>query len=149
MLVFLMYNFFMEKKKHIPQTAPEGDCTVSCLALYCNVSYERVMQSVPADVIPHGLWIAEMLHAIEKIDNSVPAVVSYNGKRIIQLSQFQFPKNRVILGVLRTEAGGAFHYVFSDGQYFYDPMLPDSITIEQAKLDYHSGWAIVSVIKDF
>jgi hypothetical protein len=134
--------------KHVVQRSPDGDCIVSALAMYCGVSVERVMQSVPPDVVPHGMWIPEVLHAIEKIDNTVPASTYYNGKRAIQLSQFQFPKQRIILGVLRLEAGNVWHYIFSDGEYFYDPLLPDRISLEQAKTDYHSGWSIMVTIKD-
>lgn len=131
---------------HIPQTVPYGDCIVSAIAMFCGVSYERVMQSVPPDVIPHGMWYAEVLHAIEKIENAAPSLTSYLNQQVKQLSQFEFPPCRAIYGVIRIESG-AFHYVFSDGEYLYDPLLPDKITLEQAKLDYHSGWLVVGIIK--
>jgi hypothetical protein len=133
--------------KHIPQKAPDGDCGVCCAALFLNQSYEEIMQSVPPDVIPHGLWIPELCHTIKKRADIDVAVVTYN-KDLFQISQFDFPKEPVILGVLRLEAGNVFHYVFSDGVYLYDPMLPDKITLNQAKTDYHSGWLVVSMIKN-
>jgi hypothetical protein len=132
--------------KHITQKSDKGDCIVSCIAMYCGVDYDRVMKSVPPDVIPHGLWIQEAMHSIEKISGKVPALSYYNDIMIQQISRFEFPKKPAIYGCLRIEAGNVFHYVVSDGEYFYDPMLPDSIPLSAAKLDYHSGWLVTSMI---
>jgi hypothetical protein len=132
---------------HIPQTAPYGDCIVSAIAMYCDVSYERVMQSVAPDVIPEGMWYAEVLHAIEKITRETSSLTSYLNQQIKQVSQFEFPKEKAIYGVLRAELGYTFHYVCCDGENFYDPLLPESITLKQAKTDYHSGWLVVAMIK--
>lgn len=132
--------------EHITQKADSGDCAVPCIALYCNVPYERVMQSVPPDVYEHGLWLAEVLHTIEKISNVTPSMSYYNDKSIRQLSRYEFPKQAAIYGCLRIEAGNTFHYVFSDGEYLHDPLLPDAISLSSAKTDYHSGWLIVAKI---
>jgi hypothetical protein len=133
--------------EHIPQKADEGDCIVTCIALYCNVDYDRVMQSVPSDVIPYGMWVPSVLEAIEKISNKVPSVTTYNGRMIQQISRFDFLKKPAIYGCWRIEAG-VWHYVFSDGERFYDPLLPDSIPLSAAKTDYHSGWLVMSMITD-
>lgn len=51
---------------HIKQRG-YADCGVSCIAMFCNVDYERVLASVPPDVYFHGLYAGEILHAIKKI----------------------------------------------------------------------------------
>lgn len=131
---------------HVTQLSDSGDCGVACLAIFCHVPYKRVMESVPSDVIPHGLWLPEVLHAVEKITTKVPSLTYYNDQKIQQLSRYEFPQEMAIYGVLRLEANSAFHYVCCDGSYLYDPMLPDKITLDHAKLDYHSGWAIIARI---
>lgn len=133
--------------QHIPQKADDGDCIVTCIALYCGVDYDRVMESVPPDVIPHGMWLVEVLHTIEKITVKVPSITSYSNNMIQQVSRFEFPKKPAIYGCWRIEAN-IWHYVYSDGERFYDPLLPDSIPLSAAKTDYHSGWLVMSMITD-
>jgi hypothetical protein len=123
-----------------------GDCTVAVLAMFLEQSYEEIMQSVPPDVIPYGLWVPEMCHVIKKRSGIDAAVVMYNGD-FKQVSQFEFPKEPAIYGVMRIEAGNVWHYIYCDGENFHDPMLPEAITLEQAKTDYHSGWLVACMIK--
>lgn len=132
---------------HIPQKFDEGDCIVSCLAMFLSESYEDVMQSIPPDVVPHGLWIYEVLHVIKKRSDVNASLVSYTPP-LPQLSRYDIPKEPCILGMMRIEHDYAFHYVYSDGIYFHDPLLPNKITVEQAKTDYHSGWLVYCLIKN-
>lgn len=127
---------------HIPQKFPDGDCIVCCIAMALNVTYERVMQSVAPDVVPHGMWYGEVLHTIKKITGDDWAITQYTSP--MQLSQYKFPSHACIYGVVRTEAADAYHYIVSDGEYLYDPLLPEKILLFDAKLDYHSGWQIVA-----
>jgi hypothetical protein len=133
---------------HISQLARDGDCGVCAIGMVIDQSYEEVMKSTPPDVVPHGLWIPEVCHIIKKRTGKDVAVVTYN-KDLPQLSQYDFGSDRAIYGVLRIEAGNVFHYVVSDGEYFHDPMLPQRISVLNAKTDYHSGWAIVCKISGF
>ena len=133
--------------KHIPQRYDTGDCGVASLAMFLDQSYEDIMQSVPPDVVPYGLWIYEKLHVIKKRANIDALWVSYTAP-LIQLSRYEIPKEPWILGIMRIEHDYAFHYVYSDGVYFHDPLLPNKITVEQAKTDYHSGWLIYCLIKN-
>lgn len=132
--------------EHIPQKFKEGDCGIATIALATNVTYERVLESVAPDACQHGIWVAELLHSLKKITGEEWST-KYYSTTFPQLSQYEFPKCPAVYGVIRLEAGNKWHYVFSDGEYFYDPLLPDKITIEQAKLDYHSGWCIMVEIK--
>ncbi len=132
--------------QHVTQKADTGDCGVAAIAMLCGVSCDRVMESVPPDVIPHGLWIPELQHAIEKITGKATTITFHNENTIQQLSRYELKKEPAILAVFRLEAGNAFHYVATDGEYFYDPLLPTKIELLQARTDYHSGWAVLAKI---
>lgn len=132
--------------KHIAQNFDSGDCGVACIAMVTATPYDRVMLSVPPDVADYGLWIPEVLHCLKKITGTEWTLKLFTTD-FPQLSRFEFPLEPAIVGVLRIEHGNVFHYVASDGEYLYDPLLPDRILITDAQLDYHSGWLVNCVIK--
>lgn len=133
-------------KRFVPQKAETGDCGASCIAMVCDVTYERVMESVPPDIIPHGLWYAEVFHALKKVSGRDWSIKEFTTTPV-RLQDLNFPDEPVILAVTKPEAGYVFHYVAADGFLFYDPYQLEPITVSEAK-EVHGKWNVLALIKE-
>lgn len=136
---------------HIQQKLPAGDCGIACIGMITGTTYERVMESVAPDSQRYGLWYAEVLHALLKITCKRWYLIEQATDTIINhqptIKDFGFQKEPTMYGILRPDAGFVFHYVASDGVSFSDPLLPNAISLEEAKTDYHASWIIVGIIR--
>jgi hypothetical protein len=130
---------------HIQQKVADGDCGVAAIAILTGKTYDNVMYYVPPCVYEFGLWIVYIPYALMAITGEAWGIKYYAAPLVKQLSMFDFPKEPTMYGIYRPD--GVFHYIVSDGEYLYDPLLPNRITLEQARLDYHSGWTIYAEIK--
>lgn len=132
---------------HIKQKAVYGDCGVAAIAMVTNVNYERVIQSVPPDVIPFGLWHAEVLHALKKITNKTWSLKEFVTTYPL-VKDYEFPMQNCIYGVTIPEMGNTFHYIACDGKIFYDPSMNLPLLLADVKKYTNiKNWPILAEFK--
>jgi hypothetical protein len=142
---------------HIKQKG-YADCAVACIAMACNVEYERVLASVPPDVYFHGLYAGEVIHAIKKISKREFGYVEVPNVSFIDYFKALHQYRTEILIVERSGEWDditKIHYIYfvphdrESKQYrtMFDPIEIGPMTYEDY-INQREDWKVIGTIHE-
>jgi hypothetical protein len=140
-----------DKSKHIQQKS-YADCGISCIAMACNVPYDRVLASVAPDSHLYGLYYGEVLHALYKISNKKWVVVDYElDGRNSKLSDMYPHKDMKRIFFVRRNTNFEDdkvnkHYIYLEGKILYDPSKEIELPASELKNSPYKDWPVLAVI---